>query len=49
MLLYLSIVLSMLFVLRALNVFQPKLKPAPVRKYRNQEIVDIDFEKVNQQ
>jgi hypothetical protein len=50
MLLFISIVLSMLLVLRALNVFETRLKPTPQRvvpKHRNQEIVDVDYEKVS--
>ncbi|HSZ71627.1 MAG TPA: hypothetical protein VK750_03055 [Cytophagaceae bacterium] len=49
MLLFLSIVLSMLLVLRALNVFQPKLKSAPQRAAiyrRDREVEDIEYEKV---
>ncbi|MDB5272914.1 MAG: hypothetical protein JWO58_1281 [Chitinophagaceae bacterium] len=52
MLLFLSIVLSMLLVLRALNIFESRLKPAPQRvipkQQRNGEIVDIDYEKVDE-
>jgi len=50
MLLFLSIVLSMLLVLRALNVFQTRqLKPATQRVYplrRTGDVQDIDFEKI---
>ena len=51
MLLFISIVLSMLLVLRALTIFEPKLKPATQliipKQQRNGEIVDIDYEKVD--
>lgn len=51
MLLFISIVLSMLLVLRALNVFQAtKLKTAPQRTQvfrRTGDIQDIGYEKVN--
>jgi hypothetical protein len=50
MLLFISIVLSMLLVLRALNVFQTvKLKPAPQRANalrRTGDIQDINYERV---
>ena len=49
MLLFISIFLSMLLVLRALNIFQTiKLKPAPQRAYalrRTGDIQDINYKK----
>jgi hypothetical protein len=50
MLLFLSIVLSMLLVLRALNVFQAKFKTVPQRVQplrRTGDVQDIEYEKIN--
>ncbi|MBC7486451.1 MAG: hypothetical protein H7282_06845 [Cytophagaceae bacterium] len=49
MLLFLSIVFSMLLVLRTLNVFQTRFKTIPQRVHplrRTGDVQDIDYEKL---